>query len=120
MDDNLIKLLPYDLVGKRIMIGDTIAYGLVIGRSANLCIYKVEDIVFVPTCGQYISQENPPQRVYGQHLAPKLKVTKLIQSYGRDSGRSTIAMMERVLVINETALTWRHDANQKPIIPSGR
>lgn len=48
-----------DMIGREVEVGNYIAYGLVVGRSANLAIYKVKEI-----------------------LEDSIKATKLQASYG--------------------------------------
>lgn len=102
-DTELHKTSPKDMAGRIIQVGDTIAYGLVVGRSANLAVYVVDEITHGHALGYFINAEG--NRDYGSHIAPKLKARKQLESYGTCDGvkTSTIAMMERVLVINETA-----------------
>jgi len=50
-----------DMIGREVEVGNYIAYGLVVGRSANLAIYKVKEV-----------------------FEDKIKAVKLESSYGRD------------------------------------
>ena len=34
-----------DMIGREVEVGNYIAYGLVVGRSANLAIYKVKEVL---------------------------------------------------------------------------
>ncbi len=95
-----------DMRGREIKAGDTIAYGLIVGRSANLAIYRVDDVVFQDRDSVYM-RPGDAQWSRGPHRAATLKVTKLEQSYGGMTKPSTISMLERALVINETAETWK-------------
>lgn len=107
---------PLDLMGREIKVGDTIAYGLMVGRSANLAVYTVDKIV---------AEEHPEDSeqwdqaahkwVKGAHTTFKLKATKVRQSYGGWNEcqpdfvfkSTTLAMMERVLVVTESAKNWK-------------
>lgn len=96
----MTTLVPLDMLGRVINPGDHIAYALTAGRSANLAIYRVEEIVKATDW-------------YGKPSL-KLRATKLKESYGyrQQSGRAvTLAMAEdRSLIIpkpdlpDETAL----------------
>ena len=83
-----------DMLGREIKAGDTIAYALTVGRSANLAIYTVDEVVNTPAHGFHGGK-------YGDYTAVKLKVTKRTQSYGgQQTKQSTLAMAdERALVI---------------------
>lgn len=91
-----MKTIPAtDMLGRKIKKGDVIAYALTCGRSANLALYQVEDLVNAElwnraTCESVISQ--------------KIRAKKLKQSYGMPEERlSTLAMCnERALIVNDS------------------
>jgi hypothetical protein len=98
-----------DMKGREIKAGDTIAYALTAGRSANLAIYQVDQVVETDAHGWHRNHASGEQE-YGKFKVTKIKATKLSESYGWSDGKArqaTLAMAdERALVINETAKVW--------------
>jgi hypothetical protein len=98
---------PVDMLGREIKVGDTIAYALTAGRSANLAIYTVLELVPGEGYGYYTKDDGT--KTYGHHKFLKLRVQKSRQSYGGEQSKPSVLGMAdaRALVINETAESWQ-------------